>query len=69
MPIPRITIEELMTKLEKKEEFAIIDVRADDSYNSSNLKIKGALRITLDELEKNVKSVPQGKDIIITYCT
>lgn len=69
MPIPRITVEELKTKLEKKEELAIIDVRADDSYNSSHVKIKGALRITLDELEKDVKSVPQGKDIIITYCT
>ncbi len=68
MPILRITKEELKTKLDKKEDLVIIDVRAEDSYNTSSLKIKGAMRITLDELEKGIKNPPQGKEII-TYCT
>ena len=68
MPIPRITKEELKAKLDRKEDLVIVDVRAEDSYNSSNKKIKGALRMTLNELEVGAKNPPQGKEII-TYCT
>lgn len=68
MPIPRITKEELQAKMDKNEDLVIVDVRAEDSYNSSNQKIKGSIRITLDELEKGIKNPPVGKEII-TYCT
>ena len=68
MPIPRITKEELKAKMDKKEDLVIVDARAEDSYNLSNQKIKGSIRITLDELEKGIKNPPEGKEII-TYCT
>lgn len=68
MPIPRITKEELKAMMDKKEDLVIVDVRAEDSYNSSDQKIKGALRIALDEIEKDVKNLPCAKEII-TYCT
>lgn len=68
MAIPRITKEELKAKMDKNEDLVIVDARAEDSYNLSNQKIKGALRITLEELEKGIKNPPVGKEII-TYCT
>ncbi|MEK7803733.1 MAG: rhodanese-like domain-containing protein [Deltaproteobacteria bacterium] len=68
MPIPRITKEELKAKMDKNEDLVIVDARAEDSYNSSNQKIKGALRITLEELERDVKKIPEGREVI-TYCT
>jgi len=68
MPIPRITKEELKAKMDKNEDLVIVDARAEDSYNLSNQKIKGSIRITLDELEKVIKNPPVGKEII-TYCT
>ena len=68
MPIPRITKEELKAKMDKNEDLVIVDARAEDSYNSSNQKIKGALRITLEELERDVKKIPEGREVII-YCT
>ena len=68
MPIPRITKEELKAKMDKNEDLVIVDARAEDSYNLSNQKIKGSIRITLDELEKGIKNPPEGKEII-TYCT
>jgi len=68
MPIPRITKEELKAKMDKNEDLVIVDARAEDSYNLSNQKIKGSIRITLDELEKGIKNPPVGKEII-TYCT
>ena len=66
MPIPRITKEELKSKMDKNEDLVIVDVRAEDFYNSSNQKIKGALRITLEELERDVKKIPESR---VTYCT
>lgn len=68
MAIPRITKEELKAKMDKNEDLVIVDARAEDSYNSSNQKIKGALRITLEELERDVKKIPEGREVI-TYCT
>lgn len=68
MSIPRITKEELKAKMDKNEDLVIVDVRAEDSYNSSNQKIKGALRITLEELERDVKKIPESREVI-TYCT
>lgn len=68
MPIPRITKEELKAKMDRQEDVVIVDVRAEDSYNTSNQKIKGALRITLEELERDVKKIPEGREVI-TYCT
>ena len=68
MPVPRITKEELKAKMDRQEDVVIVDVRAEDSYNTSNQKIKGALRITLEELERDIKKIPEGKEVI-TYCT
>jgi len=68
MSILKITKEELKTKMDKKEDLVIIDVRAEGAYNSSNKKIQGAVRITLNELEKDPIKIPEGKEII-TYCT
>lgn len=65
--ISRITKEELKTKLDKKEELVIIDVRTDEAYNVNKQKIKGAIHIPLNELEKNINNIPKGKEII-TYC-
>lgn len=68
MSISKITKEELKTKMDRKEDLVIIDVRAEGAYNSSNKKIQGAVRITLNELENDAIKIPEGKDII-TYCT
>lgn len=68
MSILKITKEELKTKMDKKEDLVIIDVRAEGAYNSSDKKITGAVRITLNELENDAIKIPEGKEII-TYCT
>jgi len=68
MAIQKITKEELKTKMDNNEDLVIIDVRAEGAYNSSNKKIQGAMRITLNELEKDTIKIPEGKEII-TYCT
>jgi rhodanese-related sulfurtransferase len=64
----RITIHELKRKMDRKEEVVIIDTRAGHSYIGSSVKIKGAIHLTLDELQARMGELPKHKEII-PYCT
>ncbi len=65
--VPRITIQELKSKMDMGENVLIIDVRSGEDYASSKVKIKGAVRIPLKALEQRQKELPQDREII-TYC-
>ena len=58
-----ITIEELKTKMDKKENVLVLDVRG----HAGSL-IKGAIRIPLAEIEKNLDKLPKDK-LIVTVCS
>ncbi len=66
----RITIDELKAKMERKEKILIIDARAGSSYLGSSVQIRGAVHLTLDDLESSQSDlgVPVDREIII-YCT
>ncbi len=68
VPAGRITIHQLKRKLDAKEEIVIIDTRQGSSYVGSTVKIKGAIHITVDELEAKMKDLPKNKEIV-AYCT
>ncbi|MGE0131618.1 MAG: rhodanese-like domain-containing protein [Blastocatellales bacterium] len=68
VPADRITINQLKRMMDAKEEVVIVDNRKGSSYLGSTVKIKGALHITLDELEAKMKDLPKNK-LIVTYCT
>lgn len=68
IPQDRITIHELKRKIDKGEKLLIIDARAGSSYIGSTVRIKGALHITLDQLETRMSELPKDQEII-TYCT
>lgn len=63
-----ITPMELMAKLDNGEAIVILDVRSRGSYNSSDLRIKGDMRIPPDELVERARELPMGASIV-TYCT
>ena len=63
----RITVEELKQMLAKNQPVTIIDVRGSD-YDSSDSKIKGAIRITPGDVAAHVKEIPRDKPIV-TYCS
>jgi hypothetical protein len=65
--IPRMTIQELKAKMDKGEKIIILDVRAGDDYQSSKVKIAGAIRIPLDQLDARYKELPEGIEIV-AYC-
>jgi len=66
--VPRITAQELKAKMDRGENILIIDVRTGDEYERSRIKIKGAVRISIVNIEDKASELPKDKEII-TYCT
>jgi 3-mercaptopyruvate sulfurtransferase SseA len=66
--VSRITVQELKAKVDKGEDLVIIDVRTGEDYQGSRIKIKGAVRIPIVQLEERYKELPKDKQIIL-YCT
>ncbi len=66
--VPRITVQELKAKIDKGEDVVIVDVRAGREYEDSKIRIKGAIRIPIVQLEARSNELPRDKEII-TYCT
>lgn len=64
----RITKEDVKCRLDSGEEIVFIDVRNPGPWERAGRKIKGAIRIALNELDKHIDSIPKGKPVV-TYCT
>jgi 3-mercaptopyruvate sulfurtransferase SseA len=63
----RITTHELKRKLEAKEKLLILDNRTGSAWIGSQVKIKGALHMPMQELMQQFDKLPKDKEII-TYC-
>jgi len=61
--VPRITVQELKAKMDKKEKVTVVDVRA-----SIATMIKGAIHIPLNDLEKRLNELPKDH-LIVTVCS
>ncbi len=64
---PRITVEELHEKLEQGEQIITVDVRR-GSWNRSQEKIQGAIRIDPDRYQDELDALTPGASVA-TYCT
>jgi 3-mercaptopyruvate sulfurtransferase SseA len=64
----RLTIHQLKRKMDAKEDIVILDVRSHSAYLGSTVKIRGAVRIPLEQIEERLSELPKEKEIII-YCT
>ena len=64
----RITIDELKTRMEKGEDFAIVETRNPQAWSESHVMIPEAIRVSVDEFEEHVSEIPKNKPIV-TYCT
>ena len=64
----RITTHELKRKLDAKEDIVILDNRTGSAWIGSQVKIKGAVHLPLQELLTSLDKLPKDKEII-TYCT
>lgn len=65
--IPRISIQDLRGKMDRKEKIIILDVRTGEDYEASRYKIPGAIRVPIDRLKEQAQEFPKETEII-TYC-
>ena len=67
IPEDRISIQELKAKLEAGTPVLILDVRTAEGWNASPTKIKGAVRVPYEDVEKKLKDWKKTQEII-AYC-
>ena len=64
----RISIEQLKAKLDSGAQILILDVRALEGWNTSANKIKGAVRVPMEDVDKKKGEWNKAMEII-TYCS
>ena len=64
----RITVDELHQKLEAGEKPLILDLRPPEELEQNPSLIRGALHMTMDEVERREQEIPRDRDIIL-YCS
>ena len=66
--VPRITVDELLQKINTQADILIVDSRIDVEEQFATDHIKGAIPVPLDEILKGQWLPPSDKEIIF-YCT
>jgi rhodanese-related sulfurtransferase len=64
----RITINEVKKRMDRGEPILFIDTRNSHDWGESDVKLPGALRIHISELEQHLAELPRDR-LIVTYCT
>jgi len=64
----RITVDELHQKQEAGESLMILDLRSQTALEEDPLLIRGALHMSMDEVDGYMEEVPRDRDIIL-YCS
>lgn len=64
----RITIAEVMERMDRGEPILFIDTRSPTAWNESDVKLPGAIRMHYTEIEQRLRELPKDR-LIVTYCT
>ena len=64
----RITIKDVKKRMDRGEKVLFIDTRGPDSWDSSDVKITGAVRMHYSDIEQRLNELPRDR-LIVTYCT
>ncbi|EEF60078.1 DedA family protein/thiosulfate sulfurtransferase GlpE [Pedosphaera parvula] len=64
----RVTVDELYQKLEAGENLMILDLRSHAALAEDPSLIRGALHMTMEEVERRQQEIPRDRDVIL-YCS
>ena len=64
----RLTVADVNALIKRGEPVTFIDSRNPIAWGSSKVKLPGALRIPIDEVERHVATLPRDRRLIV-YCT
>jgi rhodanese-related sulfurtransferase len=68
MEVARITVKELKEKLDRGDGVVLLDVRNPIAWAKSDLRLPGALRIAIDDLDSRAKAFDHAQ-AVVAYCT
>jgi rhodanese-related sulfurtransferase len=64
----RITVDDFRKRMEKGEDFVVIDTRNPQEWANSDQKIPEAIRVSADDIDRALSQIPKDKPIV-AYCT
>jgi rhodanese-related sulfurtransferase len=64
----RLTVAEVNELIDRGQPIAFIDSRNPIAWGSSKVRLPGALRIPIDEVERHLPALPRDRRLIV-YCT
>jgi rhodanese-related sulfurtransferase len=65
----RITAQEVSRRIDEGDKVFFVDSRGQQSWNESDERLPGAVRIPVDMVEDRANSNLPGDALIVTYCT
>jgi rhodanese-related sulfurtransferase len=66
--IARVTPEELHQQLQAGRDVVVVDLRAPIELRLDGMKVRGALQMSPDELERRHAEIPRDRDLVL-YCS
>ncbi len=63
----RLIVSEVKQRMDGGEPLVFLDVRNPKAWSESQVKLPGAIRIPVDEVEQHLKEISRDRTII-TYC-
>lgn len=64
----RLTVDEVKDLINQGQPVAFVDSRNPIAWGSSKVKLPGAYRIPIDEVERHLPALPRDRHVIV-YCT
>ena len=65
---PGLSVSEARTSIERGDPVTFIDSRNPIAWASSKTKVRGALRVPIDEVPEHLDTLPRDQQLIV-YCT
>ena len=63
-----LTVTEVRDLIERGEPIAFVDSRNPIAWGSSKVKLPGARRVAIDEVDKHIPALPRDRRLVV-YCT
>lgn len=65
---PRVTVDEVLMRLDRGEPIAFVDARREEEWRRSDEKLPGAVRLAPEGDDETLPMIRPGQ-AIVTYCT
>lgn len=65
---PRVTVDEVLARLDRGEQIAFVDGRREEEWRSSSQKLPGAVRLSPEGNEETLPLIAPDR-AVVTYCT